>query len=62
MRKNDTFDYLLSKALEEKENNFDIETNMFGNDTYGWDKVFGLEKQQRTKEKYSVSMAEIHSN
>ncbi|WP_204313812.1 hypothetical protein, partial [Raoultella planticola] len=30
VRKNDTFDYLLSKALEEKENNFDIEKDMFG--------------------------------
>ncbi|HCY5929552.1 TPA: hypothetical protein O1Z59_002646 [Staphylococcus aureus] len=52
VRKNDTFDYLLSKALEEKENNFDIEKDMFGNDTYGWDKVFGLE--ETTKEKISV--------
>ncbi len=30
VRKNDTFDFLLSKALEEKENNFDIEKVMFG--------------------------------
>ncbi len=33
---------------------------MFGNDTYGWDKVFGLE--ETTKKKYQFLMAEIHSN
>lgn len=52
VRKNDTFEFLLSKALEEKENNFDIEKDTFGNDTYGWDKVFVL--QETTKEKISV--------
>ncbi|KAF3301358.1 hypothetical protein FPV21_03480 [Carnobacterium sp. PL12RED10] len=52
VRKNDTFYFLLSKALEEKENNFDIEKDMFGNDIYGWDKVLGL--QETTKEKISV--------
>ncbi|WP_245339037.1 hypothetical protein [Staphylococcus sp. GDX8P65P] len=52
VRKNDTFEFLLSKALEEKENNFDIEKDMFGNDIYSWDKVFGLE--ETTKEKISV--------
>lgn len=52
VRKNDTFDLLLSKALEEKENNFDIEKDIFGNDIYGLDKVFGLE--ETTREKISV--------
>ncbi|CAC6063918.1 hypothetical protein [Staphylococcus aureus] len=40
--KNETFYYLLDKALEEKDNNFYCETDKSGNIFYTWDKVFGM--------------------
>lgn len=52
VRKDDTFDYLVQKALEETENNFDLEKDESGNNTYGWDKVLGL--VEKTEERLSV--------
>lgn len=40
--RNETFFYLLDKALEEKDNNFYCETDEFGNIVYTWDKIFGM--------------------
>lgn len=52
VRKDDTFDYLLQKALEETENNFYLEKDESGNDSYSWDKVLGL--VEKTEERLSV--------
>lgn len=50
--KNDTFKYLLDKALKEKENNFYSEIDAFGKIFYSWDKVFGMPEQ--TEKKVSI--------
>ncbi|UXU63324.1 hypothetical protein [Staphylococcus agnetis] len=52
VQRNENFQFLLNKALEEKENNFEIEKDIYGNDTYGWDKLFGLD--ETTKEEIAV--------
>ncbi|HGH0792513.1 TPA: hypothetical protein ACJHHN_001773 [Staphylococcus pseudintermedius] len=48
VRKNDTFNYLLKKALEENNNNFYLEKDENGNLSYSWDRIFGmLEKTEK---------------
>jgi|SRR5699024_8187601 len=68
VRKNDIFDYLLEKALEEKENNIYLEKDIFGNVHYSWDKIFGMPEKTEIKlpvleggELFELELPEIFS-
>lgn len=47
--KNKTFEFLLDKALEEKDNNFYSELDESGKISYSWDKVFGMTESTKTQ-------------
>lgn len=49
VKKTETFDFLLSSSLEEKEGHIYLEKDIDDNDIYTWEKVFGVSEKKERK-------------